>query len=102
MGNEQSKVLPLIRRDDERSLRKLIAKHGPSILAASYEHKDNDDEWPSFGVSFVLFKIIGSVCVCVCVAILKFISLYQSFAVYLNNIKHVTRQSFKCNSCTGF
>ena len=62
MGNEQSKVVPLIRRDDERSLRELIAKHGTSVLAASYEHKDNDHGWPSFGVSFVLFKMIGSVC----------------------------------------
>ena len=64
MGNEQSKVVPLIRRDDERSLREFIAKHGTSVLAASYEHKDNGQGWPSFGVSFVLFKMIGSVCVC--------------------------------------
>ena len=70
MGNEQSKVVLLIRRDAERSLRELIAKHGTSVLAASYEHEDNDLRWSSFGVSFVLFKMIGSVCVCV--AILKF------------------------------
>ena len=66
MGNEQSKVVPLIRRDDERSLRELIAEHGASVLAASYVHTDNDKEWPSFGVSLVLFKMSG-VCVCVCV-----------------------------------
>ena len=63
MGNEQSKIVPLIRRDDERSLRELIAEHGTNVLAASYEHKDNYLGWPSFGVSFVLFKMIGSVCV---------------------------------------
>ena len=64
MGNEQSKVELLIRRDDERSLRELIAKHGTSFLAALYEHENNDCGWPSFGVSIVLFKMIGSVCVC--------------------------------------
>ena len=63
MGNEQSNVVPLIGRDDERSLRELIAEHGKRILAEPYEHKDNDCGWPSFGVSFVLFKMIGSVCV---------------------------------------
>ena len=65
MGNEQSKVVPLIRRDDERSLRELIAKHGAGVLAASYEHTDNDRKWPSFGVSLVLFKMSG-VCACAC------------------------------------
>ena len=65
MGNEQSKVVPLIRRDDERSLRELIAKHRASALAASFEHTDNDKEWPSFGVSLGLFKISG-VCACAC------------------------------------
>ena len=65
MGNEQSKVVPLIRRDAERSLRELIAKHGTSFLAASYVHTDNDREWPSFGVSLFLFNMSG-VCVCAC------------------------------------
>ena len=65
MGNEQSKVVPLIRRDDERSLRELIAKHGTSVLAASYEHTDNYLGWPSFGVSLVHFKMSG-VCACAC------------------------------------
>ena len=65
MGNEQSKVVPLIRRDDERSLRELIAKHGAGVLAASYENTDNDEGWPSFGVSLVLFKMSG-VCACAC------------------------------------
>ena len=68
MGNEQSrlvKVVKLVREDEERPIRELIAKHGAGVLAASYEHTDNDREWPSFGVSLVLFKMSG-VCACAC------------------------------------
>ena len=63
MGDEPSIVVALLGRDDKRSLRELIAKHGTSVLAASYEHTDNVKRWPSFGVSFFLFKMSG-VCAC--------------------------------------
>ena len=62
MGNEQSRLVKLVREDEVRPLRELIAKHGASVLTASYEHTDNDERWPSFGVSLVLFKMSG-VCV---------------------------------------
>ena len=65
MGNEQSRLVKLVREDEVRPLRELIAKHGTSVLTASYEHTDNDDKWPLFGVSLVLFKM-SEVCACAC------------------------------------
>ena len=65
MGNEQSRLVKLVREDEERPIRELIAKHGTSVLTASYKHTDNYKRWPSFGVSLVLFKMIG-VCACAC------------------------------------
>ena len=65
MGNEQSRLVKLVREGEERPIRELIAKHGAGVLTASYEHTDNDLGWPSFGVSLVLFKMSG-VCACAC------------------------------------
>ena len=65
--DKRSNVLQLVEDNNEQSLKELITKHGASVLTAPYEHKDNEFGWPSFGVSFVLFKMSGSECRCVCV-----------------------------------
>ena len=67
--DKHSNVLQLVEDNNEQSLKELITKHGASVLTAPYEHKDNEFGWPSFGVSFVLFKMSGSECRCVCVCV---------------------------------
>ena len=67
--DKRSNVLQLVEDNNEQSLKELITKHGASVLTAPYEHKDNEFGWPSFGVSFVLFKMSGSECRCVCVCV---------------------------------
>ena len=69
MVDKRSNVLQLVEDNNEQSLKELITKHGASVLTAPYEHKDNEFGWPSFGVSFVLFKMSGSECRCVCVCV---------------------------------
>ena len=59
MGRAHSKIVQLVRQDDAGTLREMIAKHGASLLSAKYEHKNNEQGWPSFGVSLGLLYCLG-------------------------------------------